>query len=411
MDEEAPWIQETREKVLTIFNKRECSTTLLLDELIDCFLQEWNLFQQNQTIPLDEHLAVEVERFVSSVLKQLPHIFVHRYGSMLKQSVIETILQKEQQCLATVCLTPNHSTTQDYAMRYKSFFKLWLKDPTLYSITTTYPSVIEKISLLPLKHVFVLHLFIFGTCKRIKNDNLCCLSVTGISTIGKSSLIENPLEHICYNITAESGCNRFQLDTKSIMLLHDADPKLLLSKQDANIYRCVARAEVCKVKTYGSVSTLPAVFLLLTSNQTIHTHSFSIPNSPLKQVQQSSLLKRHTKSHTNKTNDETVKAIQNRFLEIYFRKRPPIPKEYFPHDGRAFTRQHFIVGLFKLVMNILLAHPKPHFYYSTMVPIYCISGLLHHLPLYCDVMCLDKNLQVILKNKLLTLKKDFFFVV
>lgn len=403
MDEHQSWIEETRQQVLNIFTERECDMSLVIEKLIECFLEKWNLKQLKYTSPLDEHLAVEVERFIDTTLNHLPHLFVHRYGTKLKQTAIKTILEQQQQPLATVEVKSNNKKDREYALRFKLFFQQWLADESIYSIVTTYPPIVHKTVGMSFQDLFILHLFVYATCKRIKNDNVCCLSITGLSTIGKSTLIENPLEHISYNVTSESGVNRFQIGSKSVLLLHDAHPSMLISNKDANIYRCVARAEICKVKTFGSVTTLPAVFLLLTSNQTIHTHSFPMHKSSLKRVQLSVFEgKRRNSSFT-----ESVKAIQNRFLEIYFCKRPIIDKNVFPDDGNSFTRQHLIVGLFDKVLSILLKYSNKDFYYSTMLPIYCISGLLHHLQLYCQMLMLDDLDYSALHSQLLNLKMSF----
>jgi len=304
------------ERVQTIFTSKENLTSEVLDELVQLITKTW-LCKHQSLYANDEHLTVEMEQFIDNFFQQLPLLFVHRYGALLKQATLAHVLRlhDQQQPLVTIQVPSlyTESLTTHYAYRYREAFHQWLADDTCYSIIASYHPL--KQSLLPLVDDFVLHLFILATCKRIKNDNVVCVSVTGVSTIGKSTLIENPLENISFNTVHERGVNRFNIGSKSVMLLHDADPRELVSSKDGNIYRCVARAEVCKVKTFGNVTTLPPVFLMLTSNYTIHTHTFPLPNTPLKRVQDSILVP-HLQNSKKQIQLESRRAMHNRFLEI-----------------------------------------------------------------------------------------------
>ncbi len=71
----------------------------------------------------------------------------------------------------------------------RMLFKL-LDDPAYISYTTTNPKLLGSV---PPKDVWFLTFFSFVTCKRTKGDNLLQLGCSGISSTGKSKLIESVL--------------------------------------------------------------------------------------------------------------------------------------------------------------------------------------------------------------------------
>ena len=377
--DEHAWWTEARQTILSTLDRKECAITRVLETLVDKVVDAWS--RHKQQFADDEHIIVHQEKFISTFLHKMPYLFTMRYGSVLKKAIMATLAEQQHhhQPLAVVHLAPLLSTqSQRYAQRYQQCFHQWLADPSCYSITTTFPPLLEKQWLIAMKDLLTLQVFVLATCQRVKNDNMVCLSITGLSSIGKSSLIENPLENISFNATNADGVNRFNVDNKSILLLHDTLVDILVAPRDANVYRCATRGEVCKVKTFGNVATLPPIHVLLTSNQSIHTHYFPLMNTSLKGKVESALLpKRH---HSLK---ESVRAMQNRFLEIYFCKRPVIDPAHFPDDGHAFRRHHMIAGLYATVVDLLQRH-APAAFYTKMIPLYCIYGLVHYMSLYND---------------------------
>ncbi len=94
---------------------------------------------------------------------------------------------------------------KDKSLLYgRMLFKL-LDNPEYVSYTTSNPKLLGN---LPAKDVWFLTFFSFVTCKRTKGDNLLKLGCSGISSAGKSKLIECVLlttAHQLLSLTSMSG--------------------------------------------------------------------------------------------------------------------------------------------------------------------------------------------------------------
>jgi len=94
---------------------------------------------------------------------------------------------------------------KDKSLLYgRMLFKL-LDNPEYVSYTTSNPKLLGN---LPAKDVWFLTFFSFVTCKRTKGDNLLQLGCSGISSAGKSKLIESVLlttAHQLLSSTSMSG--------------------------------------------------------------------------------------------------------------------------------------------------------------------------------------------------------------
>ncbi len=94
---------------------------------------------------------------------------------------------------------------KDKSLNYgRMLFKL-LDDPACVFYTNTNPKLLGS---LPARDVWFLTFFSFVTCKRTKGDNLLQLGCSGISSAGKSKLIESVLlttAHQLLSSTSMSG--------------------------------------------------------------------------------------------------------------------------------------------------------------------------------------------------------------
>jgi len=125
----------------------------------------------------------------------------------------------------------------------------------------------------------------------------------------KSTLFENPLQEICHNFATEKGVGRFFTTAKSTLLLHDVDLSILYSGSDKDWLKVLARTEPITTKTQGSTASAAPIFLFVTSNQHLLTHTFlADPKSRLgKRVPCLSDV-------TVKANEEDKLAIQSHYL-------------------------------------------------------------------------------------------------
>ena len=78
---------------------------------------------------------------------------------------------------------------------------------------------------------------------------------------------------------------------------------------------------------------------------------------------------------------ESISALQNRFLEAFCRKPPPLDPSCLPKTG-TFQREHLIVGIYPRVMAILEEHKRSDFFSPTLA-LYALMGLANHVENVC----------------------------
>ena len=284
---------------------------------------------------------------------------------------------------------------------YCRMFNAFISDPECVSFRVANQSVLGNLTC---EMVFILTLFSFATCRRVRSDGILCLVVSGKSSTGKSQLIEAPLLQIAHQLVSsssgEAGCGRFQVNSKSLILLTDI-PILHLFGPDCERFKTIARAEPTTVKIHSSVQVLPPCFLLITTNDRLHDHTLPPRNAHSMPVHYKSTLHPLSKMpNAKKISSEHLRAVRARFLECHVVKQC----QQRPDDLRnsdLFSRQHMVLGLYMAVLNILEAH-GPDDFVSKYLFHYAISGLEKNASVYAMVQecLLDGLLKQILQLKI-----------
>jgi hypothetical protein len=83
---------------------------------------------------------------------------------------------------------------------------------------------------------------------------------------------------------------------------------------------------------------------------------------------------------TSPRHEESLKAIQNRVLELFVREKPDLTEAPLP-NGTIFQRTHLIAGIFDTVLDILEQH-SPEDFFSPVLVSYVLTGLCDNLKLY-----------------------------
>ena len=300
-------------------------------------------------------------------LSEISVTLSHRVAPLLQLLLNQKLNQSLTSTFGT--LPPVQDSTQAMVKKYQKCFNTWVDSDDCVAFSTHNPRMLGT---LHPKDVFVLTLFAFATCRRTKGDNILQLGIAGVSTCGKSTLFENPLVQGAHTMTNEPGVGRYNVGQKNLIFLHDIDLKTLVNSRDTEKFKTICRSEVTVAKVHSQTVTLPPLFLLYTCNQRLMNHIFP--------AQKSNFLGRNFLSQVsdpNGTRKESIQALQNRFLEAYCRRPPPLDPHDLPRSG-IFQRHHFIMGTYARVMSILQRHSLDDFYSPTLAQ-YALMGLCLHL--------------------------------
>ena len=287
-------------------------------------------------------------------------------------------------------------TRREKARIYGIMFARFMDDLNCVSFATGNPRMLGNLA--P-ADVWFLTFFVFVTCRRVRGDNLLQLGCTGISSCGKSTLLESVIRRTAHQLLSSSsssggdaGVGRFEVGKKNTILLHDVTIGKLFGVDFEKI-KAISRAETTVAKIHSHVAVLPPLHLIYTSNQRLQDHSIRTPSlfaeaaaaakagkrtrmgrpppppppsSTVKMTAASQVgeslggLKKHTVSL------EDLKAIKNRFLEMYVHKKP-FQEEAHLNLSEPFDRLDFIVGTFERALSVLERHfpgdfASPHLY-------------------------------------------------
>lgn len=189
-------------------------------------------------------------------------------------------------------------------------------------------------------------------------------------------MIENVLLQGGHNLAMDEGVGRFVTGSKNLLLLHDCDLKILYSGGDAPKFKAIARTETVTAKVHSTTVTIPPLFIMVTSNQKLLKHAFpGKHNSPLKDIHDSDVEVPGNK----RQHEENILATKMRYLELYVRAPPPLDINQLPQSG-IFTREHFILGVYSRVEEILNKY-DPSDYHSPFLYMYACSGLSKNIRL------------------------------
>lgn len=370
----------------SLLSNKELAISACLEKLVA-------MLEQNSKLGMHEENNDYLEMCINEILMTYPIVFRHRYAQILKECFQKKMTLQQFNSLS--CIEPAQSSIQALSQKYTNLFNAWVDNEECVSFSTGNKALAGSLSL---KDCFILNLFAFATCRRIKSDNCYALAVTGKSTAGKSTLFENPLLEYGHSYNVDSGVGRFCLGSKNILIAQDVDIKVLISGKDAAKFRCIARGEPIKFKTFGSEATLKPTFLFLTSNENIQTHIFTKENVFASIFERKIYPSQLSYSRKRPHDCEFIRAIQNRFLEAFVRKQPHVQKQYLPTDGQCFERIHLILGLFERVLNILeLSSVSFDDYGSKSLFRYCLSGLEDNLPSFREHMTLGNINEITIK--------------
>ena len=381
---------------------------------IEDFIKTFVTDSDNQS-DADELLdEADEQAFLSEAENKLAEaslLLSHKYGTVLKAH-----LARKQQLGFTKSyskLPKTHFSKVNLCFVYSRCFAQWINS-TEISFCTLNKSGLGALSA---KDCFIAHLFSMATCRRVKGDDCYALSVVGKSSVGKTRIIEHCLQQASFTYASEPGVGRFNVKHRPILLYRDIDITKLVKGADSSKFRTICRSEMTSVKVHSSTITLPPLWVLISANQRINSHFFPkrLPEtaaaaSPAKKTRDDSSFTQFnafnwksdidvnttiTKVVSFPSNyptqlilagkkderqDESIKAVQNRVLELFVREKPDLTTAPLP-TGVIFQRSHMVVGIFDTVIDILERH-HPADFFSPVLVSYLLTGLADNLALY-----------------------------
>ena len=301
----------------------------------------------------------------------------HKFGAILKRYITLVQERKASRALSRVRVPAQDLKTT--SENYRQCFSSYVDSPYV-----TYAATCEKeLGKLSAKDAFVLHLWCMLNCYRAKGDQMFAVSVSGVSSVGKSSLFESPAFENGHSYVAEAGVGRFAVKKRSTLIYSDIGLDALYKSKDASKFRTIARSEPTTCKVFADTCTLPPLWVLITSNQRIHSHT--LPPNP-KNFLADNVLPSHLVVTTarEKLLKDSLDAVKNRVIECYCRKRPEIDPSCLPTQG-SFGRVHFLLGSYSYVLSVLQKY-GPEAFYSPVMLKYVFTSLCDNMELYQRVM-------------------------
>lgn len=365
--------RQAQRELKSLVSAREFVTESFLKEIIDTLPEPPN----SSAVELAKTWKDEAKKRITGLSVTLSHRVQPIVQLMLEQKLADSMdksfltIEMSEPCLKTM------------ALQYQQCFNTWVDADAHVSFKATNTLLLGNIAV---KDMYILTFFSFLTCKRTKNDNILQLGLVGCSTSGKSTLFEACLMEGSHVTTNESGVGRFQVGNKPVLMFHDISIRTLVLSKDAEKIKTIARTEPTVTKIHSTVYTLPPLFLFYSSNERLMTHKFTSDVVPM---QRSSYYSRLFPSQVNevgfkRASDESLQAVQNRFIEAFVRAPPPLDKKDLPQYG-GFQRLHAICGLFPRVLSIM-QHYQPRDFHSPVLAQYILNGLCKNNVKYATIM-------------------------
>ena len=136
-------------------------------------------------------------------------------------------------------------TPKEKSECYGRMLSVLMDDPSQMSYVTGKPMHLGQGALVD---VWFLTMFAFVTCARIQGDILWQLRCMGMSTCGKSTLIEAPIQAIGHqllslasNSRGNTGVGRFEVGIQNVVFFHDISINVLFGA-DFDKLKVIARA-------------------------------------------------------------------------------------------------------------------------------------------------------------------------
>jgi hypothetical protein len=344
-DDFQKYLQTTSSMLLT--NNEKKSETFLQEFLTDFEKQFFKADEISADLSLQNRLLAADKK-----LNDCSILINHKYSSIIKEFIKKQFEQSLNEKYAII--VNNMEPENVLAEKYQKCFNAFMNDQDSVSFAASNLDLIKNLSL---KDYATLIFYAMSTAKRQLGDNCLCLIVSGESSTGKTSIFENPVQSICKILNLDSGCGRFIVESKSIILLHDVNIKVLLSSKDTDKLKAICRTEPVSVKVHSNTICLKPCYILVTSNSCLFSHRFNKPE------RKGMTFKTFYKSDivpTRKILASDITAVQKRYLEIMVRQKPLISNDYFPQSG-VFNRIHLIKGLYNDIITILFKYKKTDF--------------------------------------------------
>jgi len=274
---------------------------------------------------------------------------------------------------------------------YRDCFETWIDDSDSVNFKATNTDLLGRLSA---KDMYTLTFFSMCTNHRVHNDNILQLGLVGRSSCGKSTLFESVLMEGSHITTQEPGVGRFSTGNKPVLMFHDVSVQALAQSRDTDKIKTIARTEPTAVKVHGTTEDLNPLFIFYSSNERLMGHDF--PPSPCSQSWTVSGIRYNHQVVMNgkrALSEDCLLAIQNRFIECFVRKAPPLHRDRLPRSG-GFRRLHGVLGMFRRVLSILAAHDADDFV-SPVLCQYVLKGLAGNAAVYGAITGTDATPEIL----------------
>ena len=431
--EQPPNETEMKNKAQTLLTTRECNIESFIRDI--CPINDESLLDESD----QQSLLSEAENKLADASLMLSH----KYGTVLKSYVSR---QQQQEFVKACSKLPKQVFSKNnMCYIYSLCFEKWINSEHINF------STLNKTGLgrLTGKECFIAHLFSMATCRRVKGDDCFALSIVGRSSVGKTRIIEHCLQQASFTYASEPGVGRFNVQNRPILLYRDINIELLVKGGDSSKFRTICRSEMTSVKVHSATVTLPPLWVAISANQRINSHTFPkrqiakvIKQEPEVQSKTQKLNNQDIQQKSNVTSqlekqepnvepklevytnafnwstaapstskskctfntcqtnypsqlmdpskksdrqEESFKAVQNRVLELFVRERPDMSDTPLP-SGVIFQRSHLIVGIYNTILQLMSKH-SPEDFNSPILISYLLTGLCDNLELYKANWC------------------------
>lgn len=357
-----------------LVTNKEILTEAFLREIIDSLPDPPN----SSAVELAKSWKDEAKKRITEMSVTLSHKVEPIVQLMLEQK----LAQNMDQTFSTIIT--QEPPIYEMANKYSKCFNTWIDADTCVSFKAINVRLLGKVNV---KDMFILTFFAFLTCKRTKFDNVLQLGVVGCSTSGKSTLFEACLAAGAHVTTNEKGVGRFQVGHKPVLMFQDVSVRTLTMSRDTEKIKTIARTEPTVTKIHSTTYTLPPLFIFYTSNERLLSHKFN--TSHIGRFYDSQV---YEVGRKRAASEESIVAVQNRFIEAFVRTPPPLNKDDLPESG-GFQRIHAILGMFKRVTRIMKNY-QPSDFFSPVLVQYVLHGLCANSQQYAEVMNSDGSLVI-----------------
>ena len=345
----------------------------------------------------EQNLLYDMEKKLASV----GILLSNKYGPILKQFMS----QKQQQIFSNIYVRlpkglqlNSEAAALNISVVYSKCFSNWI-DSSCVSVQS--PNKILLKNLLP-KDCYILTFYSMACVKRIKFDECFALSIVGKSSCGKSRILEAVLQESSFSFNSEKGIGRYNgCKHRPILMYHDIDLSVLCKGTDGAIFRSLSRTEPTNVKVHSSLITLPPLWIIISSNQRVNSHTFEKNLDSVETKNKFVSNSFFSKGGCNSSNldkyesqltivgskrellQESLVAVRMRVLELFLKAQPNLKSTPLP-SGVMFTRVNLIVGVYNRIVYTMKKY-NPDDFYSPVLISYVLTALCYNYNLYAKI--------------------------